>query len=536
MVSRSVREAIASLSSRALVKEHEILRVSGTLVGTDSHNSAVIARRQILQWTQTHCGGALPSEAWEFRDFEHFSGGRDTLAVSIQNDKVDIWALRSNDPDKTVARRIWTTEVVVAVLGGQLAKFGARLLVGTPESDLNIEPHTPGFVRQVAENCGLVRAGYSIDAEPWIVREEDFDLLLQRIVDPKRPMPLFLVSLPESASQHPFVDARKLAQAVIGLAQVAILPDHLTWRLTEALSKRHSVFGGAIRVYLTGFTPASNPYDHRLILAAQVSSARRAAQAVRWLRSLAARESVRGSALGRDTLAFSAVRSSALQLRQQQLVREGASESELLKAANAQLEALKKQLGEETSAQDYYVSEHDKAVERANAAEEQLRAAGYRIQALTGRLQQAGEVIDDSAGIPETWEEFAEWADSALSGRVSLSPLARRQVRNPLFGDVKLAARCLLWLATECRDRRVNGGEGSLGEESVEPGVRNSHCGNDEFDFSWQGQQHTADWHIKSGGNTRDPTRCLRIYYGWDDATSQIIVAEMPAHRRTGAT
>jgi hypothetical protein len=54
--------------------------------------------------------------------------------------------------------------------------------------------------------------------------------------------------------------------------------------------------------------------------------------------------------------------------------------------------------------------------------------------------------------------------------------------------------------------------------------------------FDVQGRRLEADWHIKNGGNTRDPWRCLRISYRWDDVTQQIVVAEMPAHGRAGAS
>jgi hypothetical protein len=57
-----------------------------------------------------------------------------------------------------------------------------------------------------------------------------------------------------------------------------------------------------------------------------------------------------------------------------------------------------------------------------------------------------------------------------------------------------------------------------------------------EHDVTWQGQRYTVDWHINNGGNTRSPKRCLRIYYFWDAATQQFVVADMPAHRRTTAT
>lgn len=538
MGSRAVRDALANLPSRLPVNEHEIMRISGTLVGADSNSCAQTARNEVLRWAQKHCGGQLPEAAWELEDFEYLSGGRDTIGVRIKVEKSDIWALRSDDPDKTIPGRIWTTEVTVAVLGDELARFGARLLVSTSEAELDIEPHTPGFVRQISENCGLVCGTYSVDADPWIVADEqDLERLIEKLVDPQRSLPFFVLSVPGAAPEDaPLINAQILAQAVIGLAQVVVVPKEFTWGLTTRFEKSRSVFGGAARVYLPGFEPTSNPYDHRLIIAKQISTPKGAARAERWMRSLAARESIRRSALGRDALAFSAIRSAALQLQQQRLVKEGASESELLAAATAQIAALERQLDEEKAAQEYYVREHDRAEERATAAEEQLRASAFRIQDLIGRLQNSDQSTEDDSGLPNTWSEFASWADVALSGRLTLAPVARRQVRSPQFQDVQLAARCLVWLATECRDRRVSGGEGSLGEETVEAGIRNAHCGNDEFDFYWQGREHTADWHIKSGGNTRDPTRCLRIYYGWDEATKQIVVAEMPAHRRTGAS
>ncbi|MGD9838902.1 MAG: hypothetical protein AB7F72_11390, partial [Afipia sp.] len=138
--------------------------------------------------------------------------------------------------------------------------------------------------------------------------------------------------------------------------------------------------------------------------------------------------------------------------------------------------------------------------------------------------------------LPTSWNDFANWADVNLAGRVTLTPNARRQVKSPEFEDYGLVARCLLWLANDGRERRTKGGQGSIREEVIEEGVRNAHCGKDEFEFDWQGKPYTADWHIKNGGNTRDPGRCLRIYYAWDEQTQQMIVAHLPAHRRTDAS
>jgi hypothetical protein len=108
-------------------------------------------------------------------------------------------------------------------------------------------------------------------------------------------------------------------------------------------------------------------------------------------------------------------------------------------------------------------------------------------------------------------------------------------VKAPAFADVGLAARCLLWLANDYRERRLHGGGGDL-RVNIESGIQNDRCGADSFRTSWQGRNFDVEWHIKNGGNTRDPTRCLRIYYFWDEASQQIVIASMPAHIHTGAT
>ena len=334
----------------------------------------------------------------------------------------------------------------------------------------------------------------------------------------------------------PLVDAISLARATVGIALVVIVPAQLTWVLTERFGKQRSVFGGGARSYLPGFAEDASPYNHRLAIADYLSTADGATQCARWMRILAANESIRQSRIGDDVLAFSAVRNSSLKLRQQQLATEGASDVEQLEAAQLRIATLESQIEDGEASLEYFSSEHIRAEQRAKAAEEQQRASAFRVQQLLDQIKSKGQIVDENIPSPENWLEFANWCDVNLSGRVVLTPAARRSVRSPDFTDVSLAARCLLWLANEGRDARINGREGSIRDEPIEDGIRNAHCGNDTFDFDWQGNRYTADWHIKNGGNTRDPLRCLRIYYAWDASTQQIIVGDMPAHRRTGAT
>jgi hypothetical protein len=326
-----------------------------------------------------------------------------------------------------------------------------------------------------------------------------------------------------------------LARATIGLAHVVVLPATLTYALTDAFGKLRSVYHGAVRVFLPGFSADATPYDHRLFLSDTLRTEQAAAQCVRSLRLLAARESLRRWRLNHDVLTFSSVRTAALRAEQERQHSEGTTDADRLQTSQAQIQALDDELAKAKDWEAQLTQLHDEAEARAIAGEAQLRGSIARIQQLESQLRQRGQNPDVELSLPAAWSDFADWCDEHLIGRVVLSPSARRGVKKAAFEDPALAAQCLVWLATECRDRRMAGG-GSLSELVIENTVRNSACGGDAYIFDFRELRLVADWHIKNGGNTRDPSRCLRIYYGWDDLSQQIVIADMPAHRRTGAS
>ncbi len=532
-------QALSGLAKRMprVVREHEVLRVSGWMRNDDSEKAAKAAINEVLKWAQKRCGGRLPEAAWKLEPFEYLSGGRNSSCVRLLSGNSDIWAIRADDPDKSVAERVWTTEVVIGLLPDKPARFSARLLVSTPESELLIEPHTPGFVQQVVETCNLYRGRYPLSSEPMLVESHaDAEELITHLTDSSRELPTFVVTLPFGQTYHPNLKASELARAMLGIAHVAVVSSDVTGILIERFGKFRAVFGGAARVYLPGFSEEADPYSHRLIIANQIATPEDASRCERWIRVLAAQESLRSAKLGRDVLAFSAIRSAALELRQQVLESEGASDADQLEAAKTRIAALEKQIEQQKADQDYYLDEYEKERARAGLAEAQSQKAAYRIQTLTRLLKDKGDDPDTDTALPKNWSELADWCDEHLAGRVVLTNNAHSGLKKADFQDFETAARCLLWLANECRDARISGGGGSINNLSIFEGVQNASCGTDTYDFDWSGRRFSAGWHIKNGGNTRDPSRCLRIYYCFDEQTQQIIVSDMPAHRRTAAS
>ena len=133
--------------------------------------------------------------------------------------------------------------------------------------------------------------------------------------------------------------------------------------------------------------------------------------------------------------------------------------------------------------------------------------------------------------VPESWNGFEDWCAETFEGRLALSARARKSLKKALYQDVQAAGRCLSWLAGAYRGARLEGcGELIQGPLPGVSGFHNERCGGDAFEFSLDGQRRTADWHVKNGGNSRDPGRCLRIYYCWDEESSRVLIGDMPGH------
>ncbi len=537
-VQRPVRSVYTK--SSLPIREREVLRVSGVLAEDDFQHAAYAARAQVLRWAENRAPSRFSSEAWAQQSFEHLSSGRSRVAVRLSVNGADYWSIRVEDPDKSVAGRIWTTEVTISVAESGPAVFTTRLLVGSSEQTLDIEPHVPGVVRQVISSPGLHSGSFKITDKAHTIRsEKGAALLTEALVSGARKLPIIVLSVPSSTAdpELPLLNTKLLAEACAGLAIVIILPANFTWALTERFGKRLSVYEGAVRIYLPGFTEDANPFGgHELILPNQISNPDAASKALTRLRWIAANASVRRLVLGKDIVPFASLRLRTLEKKQLELRESGATEREQLDATREALKTLELQVQEAERFQQQFSDLHDAAEERAEIAETQLNAAGFRIQQLLEQIKDLGRAPDANIEIPTKWDSFEDWCDTNLAGRVTLSPQARRGVRNPEFEDTALAARCLLWLANEFRSEKLHESEGSLRDRTIEQGVINAHCGSDSFEIDWQGKLCDVNWHIKNGGNTRDPARCLRIYYFWDEQSQQAVIGSMPAHRRTDAS
>ncbi len=185
---RSLTESLCLSGSDGQAREQEILRVVADLSGSNPEDVVTSARNQVLRWAQNKATGVFPPAAWAHRSFERPAGGRNCSVVRLESELQDVWSLRIEDPDKTVAGRVWTTEINILLNPkAGLSKFTLRLLASTSEATLEIEPHVPGVIRQIISEPGLWSGNYRLVDRPLRVKnDQEANTLIKALLEPKQ--------------------------------------------------------------------------------------------------------------------------------------------------------------------------------------------------------------------------------------------------------------------------------------------------------------------------------------------------------------
>ena len=535
-------------------------------------------RSMVLGWLREGFGDRLPRGARRHRPFSHRERDASCRAVRVRSRERDLWAVqveRMPGPGEQVA-----TSLTVASLRGRSTRIGVEVHDRSVAPGAAVEQYPSGLVAEIAARIPLLQNGRRLVRDPIVLdTDEAMGGFVNRLVDPARDMPFAVVSIPP---EEPYTDKladewTALARALAGLAVVWVLPPPMTFRLTEAVGRSLSVFKGAWRFYRPGFNDRAEWARHRLLRRDRLSDERGLAAATALFQRLAAEERLRVGHGDRDTLGFDAIAGEAAatprgtqrlvallrramrrdpavlagqrstasgtngSARPDHVPRSTAAAERETKARSRVGEGgsgLRRKLAEALDKARKRGDRYEQERQRAEAAEREIEELRRRVEQLTGLVRSLGGDPDAAIPFPVTWDQVAEWCDQSLAGRISLTASARRELNGAEFLNVGLAARCLGWLGREYRNGRLHGGAPDLHGriEAIDEGVFNQPCGGDSFECVWNGSRHTVDWHIKNGTGTRDPRRCLRIYYFWDDDGHTVVVASMPSHRKTART
>ena len=212
----------------------------------------------------------------------------------------------------------------------------------------------------------------------------------------------------------------------------------------------------------------------------------------------------------------------------------------MLELALEQIDDLEKKIDVTEQLFDAAVDERERASQELEKEREQARTDIFglnsRIAYLQDALNKGGRVEDIS--YPEDLDELEDWANKHLSGSVHILNRAYRAAKKSEFEDPAFVYRVLHIL----RDHYVPMKKGLKGnEEFVDacdelgieetPTFRGNRYGEegDTYFVKHRGRRILLGQHIKKG-NTRNPRRCFRVYFFWDDDDQQVVVGWLPSH------
>lgn len=517
---------------------------------TRNANVFEIARNTILDFAKRRAGGNLPPEALEGKTFSTDEvGARRIEGIAIDSPRY--WTLRFDDEDRTVAGRSWVIETALAEHENDgSVLFGVRLQCIARGDNPPYDRSIPSFAREVISKCDARMDGRRVAPKPWIIDTEDqVDQLVDLLRSKRRAADVVVISLPEHSNDmsDALISSDRLARDLAGAAHVAVISGRATFHLSDRIGREFSVFHQAVRTYRPGFDPdIEDPFTHPLGLAERIRNWDGGPDAYR---RFIASEVLRRTVEGPDSLqrlpSFAEAKRTAAELRRRNAKKSGSSNDELLVLAEEEIEQLKSDLAAQQKESRELLEVAEAEREEAETEVQRLRGMLYHLQQ---RLQSLESERTDATQtpIPDNLEELEEWASKHLAGAVELHNRALRGAKDSEYEDVTLVYQALLLLRDYYVPMRRHGGperrkafEQRCQELGIEeqPSFAGSRAGEQgDTYFIRMGQRRVElDRHLKKG-NSREPRYCFRLYFFWDDTTSQVVVGWLPSHLATRAS
>lgn len=542
----SLRERLAPVASRLREGRARVRPVSQVLMSlqpTSGRDLFAVTVDQVLQWLNNRAGQRLPNEAWQRQSFELGAlGAQRTAAVSMQEPRY--WAARLDDADRSVPLRTWITEIGIGVRDDGSVLFGTRLTCATRGEDPPFDRSVPGFVRAIIGSAPAFLDGHPTSREPLLIQDAaGVDALVDLLEDPQRRHGVIVLALPEDSSdpaQTP-IDAVRLRQQTFAAAHVCVLAGPAAFHLSRLVGKEFSVFRQAVRLYRPGFLRwRSNPYDHPLTLPERIATWNDEGPEAyaAWVASQVLAITIQ-QADREDLLpSFDTVRRWASQAQRKAARESGTSNQELLDLADAEIKRLETAQQEQKQTYDGLLAALEQELEEAREARQEALAQHYALRERIDTMQTQLAAAGTRTPIPDDLEPFEAWCDTHLSGTVTVVSRALRGVKQSVYERPGLLYEALLLLrdffvpmkrspSADAKTRFETELQRLKLENSPVGDATRTHA--DHYTIRFGGRPRVLDWHLKRGAS-REPVRCFRLYYFWDDESQCAVVGWLPSH------
>ena len=552
MRNSQLAEQLAPLAKK-MKEKRATIRVVSQLNVRLSHNSEDRfdgAVREVLRWMDERSGKQLPPDAWQLQSFDLTDiGAQRTSAIALQTPKY--WAARMDNPDSSIPRRTWVTEIGIAETdGGTL--FGTRLLCATQGEDVPFERSIPGFAQRILKSGPFELDGVAIPpAIPVIsdlAKTTEFVRLLE---NPNRQADVVVFTLPANSvdSSETVIPVNEIYNDLRGIAHFYILTGQASYRLTDMVGKEFSVFRQAVRIYRPGFSRTkSDPFDHQLFLPERIYTwnDKNEESFNDWLSNQLLSASVHVT--DRETLlpSFNFVRRLADEESRNELVRAGGDAKELNMLFQEENERLRKDILDQEDEFNGLLKdaeeERDAAKRENDELKQQLAQYKIHIHHLRNEIRLAGN--KNETVIPDSFEDFEKWCELHLTGSVVVLKRAYQAVKKSVFHDPSFVYKALLLLRDYYVPMRAQSSASNLSayEDALKQlNLLESRTGKgvnffeDLYTVQYMGKKRELDRHLK-GSSSRSRERGFRLYFFWDEENSVAVVGSLPEHLDNRAT
>lgn len=565
--------SVGRSSARTVFQLSALAGSSGKTVDDDAKRCVRIT----VQWLQDMLHGTLARETWTGSPFSVEEPGRKAECIAVP--EVGLWTLRvelsdvshNTQPEESGRSRV--TDISFARRNNCVA-FGLRVLGGGPVGqESTIRSARPRIIADIAHQIGLKECR-AIEDSPWLIQtDEELDELHNLLIDPLRTLPVIVLSQTDkrrwSVPVSDFVlDPQLLAEQALGMAHIVQLPWEMGFKWSEKVGKQWSVYLGSVRVYQPYLDFGKDDIMvHPLYLTEKILFWRHdgllaenafTAFLVETLEQHAASKRVNWE----DRLFITDARAKAAELESERLAREQMNrkpvsyedheqqiaaiqaEIDLIRAAHTrEVEALRAKIQEVREEAEEY---NDDAI-RAEKEREYFREENSQLRVLLNDLRvkffkQVGYDVDPEMIVPDGYEEMPEWVSRHLAGRLILHPRALQGIKGAVYEDVFSVYEVLLILANQYRNMKLGGGSREDFQMAVDRLQLRSGKSISEIRAGEEGMTYYVKYplgssttrflemHLRSGGNSRDPHRCLAVYFFWDEDTQQVVVGWLPSH------
>ncbi len=194
----------------------------------------------------------------------------ETAQLSVrrhQDEECDLFGFRLEHPDREDSSIRWLVELCAAQT---LATHQLRVAVSTSVgrvgptlSSVDRPSSRPRLVKTLVEKFSA-HEDANITERARLLPKSYIEPFTSTLTDPDRRLPVIFVSAARF-NDKPIVDADRIADRVVGLAQVYVAADRFTgFALSDAIGSSNSAWDGGVRVYWPGFRPWST--DRTLFL------------------------------------------------------------------------------------------------------------------------------------------------------------------------------------------------------------------------------------------------------------------------------